>query len=233
MLPVLVLWIINKYKKAGSRKQFLRNILAAIHSSLFKIAGVILFILLILFAVSAIGQTRELNYMIMKGTDIVGGIHFTETNNSGVKQLAMESQVNGKILFIRYSGSAREEAVYQNGILYHSSIFRKLNGREKANKQHQAVNHEYLIRSGATTETSPIYPITFNMLSLYSTEPVNIDKVYSDNFQRFLEIKKLDEHKYKISLPDGNTNYYYYQNGLLVLVEAHSTWYSVMIVLKK
>jgi hypothetical protein len=233
MIPVIVLWLIKKYKKAGSRKQFFRNISAGIKPLIFKIASVLLAILLIFFAMSVIAQTKDLNYMIMRGTDIVGGIHFTETNNSGMKQLEMESQVKGRILFISYSGNAKEEALYQNGVLYRSSIYRKLNGKEKANKQHQAVNNQYVIRSGENSETSAAYPITYNMLSLYSTEPVTIDKVYSDNFQRFLEIKKLENHKYKISLPDGNTNYYYYQNGELVLVEAHSSWYSVMIVLKK
>ena len=233
MIPVIVLWLIKKYKKAGSRKQFFQNISAGIKPSIFKIASVVLVILLIFFAMSVIAQTKELNYMIMRGTDIVGGIHFSETNNSGMKQLEMESQVKGRILFISYSGSAKEEAVYQNGVLYQSSIYRKMNGKEKANKQHQAMNNQYVIRSGANSETSPIYPITYNMLSLYSTEPVNIDKVYSDNFQRFVDIKKLQDHKYKISLPDGNINYYYYHDGELVLVEAHSTWYSVMIVLKK
>ncbi len=233
MIPVLVIWLIKKYKKAGSRKQFLRNISAAIKPAFFKIAGVLLGLLLVFFALSAFAQTKELNYAIIRGTDIVGAIHFTETDNSGIKQLSMESQVKGRILFITYSGSAKEEAVYQNGVLYHSSIYRKMNGKEKANKQHQAVNNQYVIRSGENSETSANYPITYNMLSLYSTEPVNINKVYSDNFQRFVEIKKLEEHKYKISLPDGNTNYYYYRNAVLVLVEVRSTWYSVMIALKK
>ncbi|HVT84767.1 MAG TPA: DUF6134 family protein [Chitinophagaceae bacterium] len=233
MIPIIVLWLFKKYKKAGSRKQFFQNMFTIIKPSVYKIAGAILTLILTFLAMSAIAQTKDLNYMIMRGTDIVGGIHFTETNTSGLKQMEMESKVKGRILFISYSGSAREEAIYQNGVLYHSSIYRKLNGKEKANKQHQAVNNQYVIRSGENSETSPIYPITYNMLSLYSTEPVNIDKVYSDNFQRFLDIKKLEDHKYKISLPDGNTNYYYYHEGQLVLVEAHSTWYSVLIVLKK
>lgn len=233
MIPALIFWLIKNYRKEGSFKPLFRVILSRIKPSLFKIVSVILFIILFVFATSVVAQTKRLSYMIMRGTDIVGDIHYAETNNAGIKQMEMESEVKGRILFIRYSGSAKEEAVYQNGILYRSSIYRKLNGKEKANKQHQAVNNQYLIRSGNYSETSTDYPITYNMLSLYSTEPINIDKVYSDNFQRFVDIKKLDTHKYKINLPDGNTNYYYYQNGELTVMEAHSTWYTVTIVLKK
>lgn len=233
MIPALIFWLIKNYRKEGGFKPLLRVILLKIKPSLFRVGAVILFILLVVFATTVVAQSKSLNYMIMRGTDVVGGIHYTETNKPGVKQMEMESQVKGRILFIRYSGNAKEEAVYQNGVLARSSIYRKLNGKEKANKQHLAINNQYLVRSGTNSETIGIYPITYNMLSLYSAEPANVDKVYSDNFQHFVDIKRVDAHKYKINFPDGNTNYYYYQNGELILVEVNSTWYSISIVLKK
>ncbi|HYM95634.1 MAG TPA: DUF6134 family protein [Chitinophagaceae bacterium] len=233
MIPVLIIWLVKKYRQAGSRQQFYRIVLQKIYSLLPRIASLALVILLLFITLSIKAQTRELSYMILNGPKSVGNIHFTETNTTDGKQLKMESEIKGKILFIPYSGSAKEEAVYRNGVLVHSSIYRQMNGKEKANKQHQVADNRYVIQSGGNSEVSGNYPITYNMLSLYSAEPVNIHKVYSDNFQRFIEIKKMEAHKYKISLPDGNTNYYYYQDGLLVMVEAHSTWYSVMIILKK
>jgi hypothetical protein len=177
-------------------------------------------------------QTRNLSYQILHGSNQVGTVQVTETRAPGITNLKMESQVKGRVLLISYSGSATEEAVYQNGTLVNSSIYRKMNGKEKANRKHIAMGDQYIIQSGNDKSFTSQYPITYNMLSLYTTEPVNQYKVYSDNFQRFLDIKKLEEHKYKIELPDGKTNYYHYKDGLLVMVEAHSTWYSVKIVLK-
>jgi hypothetical protein len=60
---------------------------------------------------------------------------------------------------------------------------------------------------------------------------VNLSSVYSDNFEAYLAIQKIDVHKYKISLPDGNYNYYCYKDGVLNTIEIHHTFYSANIVL--
>jgi hypothetical protein len=71
------------------------------------------------------------------------------------------------------------------------------------------------------------------MLSLYSTEPTSVSQVYSDSFEQFIAIQKTADHKYKIELPDGNHNNYYYENGILSKVDINSTFYSASIQLKK
>jgi hypothetical protein len=233
MIPALIFWLIKQYRQADNNREFFQIILNKIYFSRTRIAGIVLTILLLFTFTSVNAQTRELTYQILNGVKNVGMIHFSETNTLDARQLKMESQVKARILFLTFSGNAKEEAVYKNGILYHSSIYRQMNGKEKANKQCQSVNNQYVIQSGGNSEVTHTYPITYNMLCLYSTEPIHIEKVYSDNFQRFIEIKKLDEHKYKISLPDGTTNYYYYKDGVLAFVESNSTWYSVVIMLKK
>jgi len=142
----------------------------------------------------------------------------------------MESDVKTRFIF-SFTAHSNEEAVYHNGILLHSSIYRKMNGSEKVNKQHQAGNNQYIIHAGERTEVTKAYPITYNMLSFYSKEPENISKVYSDNFQSFIAIQKTDQHRYKVTLPDGNYIYYSYKNGVLSLVEIHHSFYSASIVL--
>ena len=144
--------------------------------------------------------------------------------------LKMVSDVRTRFIFT-FIAHADEEAVYYNGILLRSSIYRKLNGNEKANKQHQVDNRQYIIRKGSSTEITKNYPITYNMLSLYSKEPVNISQVYSDNFESFIAIEKTEAHKYKITLPDGNYNYYIYKDGVLTTIEIHHSLYSANIVL--
>jgi len=62
-------------------------------------------------------------------------------------------------------------------------------------------------------------------------EALNVDKVYSDIFETFIVIQKTGEHRYKITLPDGNYNYYNYKQGVLTLVEVHQSLYSANIVL--
>ena len=232
MIALFIIWITRTYQTTKNKKEFITTVIRKINILIPRISTFLVLLFLLLTAFQTKAQTKELHYQILRGYDVVGNIQFTETDYSGVKKMKMESQVKGKILFISYSGMAKEETIFRDGVLIQSSIYRRMNGKEKINKQHQAVKNQYVIRTGEKTDVAGIYPITYNMLSLYSAEPVNISKVYSDNFQAFIPIKNMGDHQYKISLPNGDTNYYHYKDGILAKVTANSTWYSVTILLK-
>jgi hypothetical protein len=226
MIPVLIIWLIKRYRGKNKTKnvalvsknpeQYLRLLLVLLALAVLSIKGY--------------SQNKALTYQILRNGNKVGILRFSETSTGDMDHLKMESDVKTRFVFT-FTAHSNEEAVYYNGILLRSSIYRKLNGTEKANKQHQAGNQQYIIHAGERTEVTKNYPITYNMLSLYSKEPENISQVYSDNFQSFIAIQKTDQHKYKITLPDGNYNYYYYKNGVLNLVEVHHSLYSATIVL--
>ena len=230
MIPVLIIWLIKHYRENNKGK------MAGVAPKIAKkylpfVAAILLLIILLIFSTNSYSQNKKFNYQIIRNGDKVGSLLFSETSTGDLDYLKMESDVKTRLIFT-FTAHASEEAVYNNGILLRSSIYRRLNGTEKANKQHEATgNRQYLIRTGKTSEFTKTYPITYNMLSLYSKEPENISKVYSDNFQTFLAIEKAASHKYKITLPDGNYNYYYYKNGILNLVEVHHTFYSANIIL--
>lgn len=232
MISIFIIWLANTYRNTRNKKEFISIVISKINFLIPRISLFLILMVLLLTGFQTNAQTKELHYQILRGNDVVGSILFSESDITGVKKMKMESQVKGKILFISYSGMAKEETIFRDGVLIQSSIYRRMNGKEKINKQHQAVNNQYVIRTGEKTDVAGIYPITYNMLSLYSSEPVNVSKVYSDNFQDFIPIKNMGDHQYKISLPNGDTNYYYYKNGILARVTANSTWYSVTILLK-
>jgi len=230
MIPVLIIWLIKHYRENNKGK------MAGVAPKIAKkylpfVAAILLLIILLIFSTNSYSQNKTFNYQIIRNGDKVGSLLFSETSTGDLDYLKMESDVKTRLIFT-FTAHASEEAVYNNGILLRSSIYRRLNGTEKANKQHEATgNRQYLIRTGERSELTKTYPITYNMLSLYSKEPENISKVYSDNFQTFLAIEKAASHKYKITLPDGNYNYYYYKNGILNLVEVHHSFYSANIIL--
>jgi Domain of unknown function (DUF6134) len=226
MIPVIIIWLIRRYREKNKR----RNVPILPKNSKKYLCSVSVVLFLILLSVKSHSQNKTLTYQIVRNGNIVGTLRFSETSTGDMDHLKMESDVKTRFVFT-FTAHSNEEAVYHNGVLLHSSIYRKLNGTEKANKQHQAGNQQYIIHAGERTEITKNYPITYNMLSLYSKEPENISQVYSDNFQRFLAIQKTDQHRYKITLPDGNYNYYYYKNGVLNLVEVHHSLYSANIVL--
>ncbi|MGZ8541117.1 MAG: DUF6134 family protein, partial [Chitinophagaceae bacterium] len=125
-----------------------------------------------------------------------------------------------------------EEAVYENGIMTWSTVYQKLNGNERVNKKTKLNGNNYIVTTGQQSEAISLYPIRFNMICLYINEPVNISKIYSDNFQRFLNIQTLGDHHYKIRFPDGNYNEYHYRNGLCTKIEVHHRLYRSSFELK-
>jgi hypothetical protein len=155
---------------------------------------------------------------------------FSEMVFEETDSLRLEYRVKTKFIWT-FVAEAKEMTVFKNGILRESSIYRRLDGKEKINKRQRAQNGKYVITAGANSSEVKSYPITYDMLNLYSKEPVNIRKVFSGNFESTLNIEKIGDHKYKVSLPDNSYNYYFYRDGILNEIEVHHTLYSAKIIL--
>jgi len=84
--------------------------------------------------ISANAQEKKLEYNIKRNGDVVGNIHFIQGIAGSRTVLTMESEVNTRFIF-NFKAKAKEEAIYDNGIMTWSSIFRKLNGNIKVDKK--------------------------------------------------------------------------------------------------
>lgn len=232
MLPILIIWLIRHHRGCRHLTKSI-NVSAKRPNKLAPVAtGFLIVATLLFFNATASAQNKSFSYEILRNGNKVGTLHFTEITTGDMDYLKMESEVRTRFLFT-FTARALEETVYYNGIMMRSSIYRQLNGSEKINKQHQADNKKYIIHAGNKSEVTKYYPITYNMLCLYSSEPENISKVYSDNFETLIDIQKIGIHKYRITLPDGNYNDYTYKNGVLNLVEIRHSLYSANILLIK
>jgi hypothetical protein len=89
-----------------------------------------------------------------------------------------------------------------------------------------------MVFSGGSERRIPASAIYYNMVCLYTQEPVSVNQVYSDKFQKFLPIQILGKQHYKIDFPDGNSNQYYYQNGICRRIESNNTLFPVVMELK-
>jgi hypothetical protein len=176
-------------------------------------------------------QDKMLSYNIKRNGDVVGAIQVAQIVSGSRTTLKLESEVKTKFIFT-FTARAKEETIYDNGVMTWSSIYRKMNGNVKADKKTKANGNSYVVYKGSKTETMENYPIRYNMLSVYVLEPVGISRVYSDNFQQYVDIQKLAAHHYKIKFPDGNWNEYFYTNGVCSKISIHHSMYSATIELK-
>lgn len=162
----------------------------------------------------------------------MGHIVFTHTSYANTTTLRLASSVKTKLM-VASQGTAKEESVFQNDVLTMSSIYREMNGNEKVNKTTSLKGSHYLIQKGSTQEILDYYPIRFNMLSMYAFEPKSISKVYSDNYQKFFDVHKTGDQRYKVNFPGGNSTEYFYQNGVCVKAKVSHALYDVTIELSE
>ena len=194
-------------------------------------------ILLLLFTIyiiqaPACGQERKLIYDVMKNGNIIGSVIFIELTKDQKRFLRLTSDVKTRFIF-SFSDHAEEIATYEDGVMVYSSFYQKQNGSDKANKITIASGRSYKLIDDGVSKLISCSPIRYNMLLLYINIPETINKVYSDNFQQLLDIKKVGENKYKLMLPDGNHNYYTYKNGMCSKVEIERTFFTVQFVLRE
>jgi hypothetical protein len=201
-----------------------------------KINTPVKYILLLLFTAyifqtPAYAQERKLVYDVIKNGNIIGEIIFLELIKDQKIFLSLTSDVKTRFIF-SFSDHAEETAAYEDGVMLYSSFYQKQNGSDKANKKTIAFGNSYKLIDYAASKLISCSPIRYNMLLLYSNIPQNINKVYSDNFQKLLDIKKVEENKYRLTLPDGNYNYYSYKNGVCSKVDIERTFFTVQFVLR-
>ena len=147
MIPVFIFWLIKHYREKN-KNATATAVPKKTKKYLPLLAAILLLFILLIFSTNSYSQNKTLNYQIIRNGSKVGTLLFSETSTGDLDHLKMESDVKTRFIFT-FTAHASEEAVYNNGILLRSSIYRRLNDSEKANKQHQVTgNRQYLIRTG-------------------------------------------------------------------------------------
>lgn len=189
-------------------------------------------LMLLMPMLSLWAQKTRLEYTIIKSGQPVGKLYFSRSINKDTVVFKAESNVNTRLI-LPIKVMALEIANYKNGVLQHSSLYRKVNAKEKVNRRVKLNKSHYIINQNNSNTILKVYPIRHSIVGIFCEEPVNINRLYSDNYQQLIPIRKVIAHKYRADFPDGSYNYYYFKNGICTRVEVHHTLYSLQFVLNK
>lgn len=194
------------------------------------------YIFILLFSVclynSSHAQERKFIYDVMRNGKVIGEISFVELTQGQKKFLSMNSNVETTMILTIKDHTA-ETAAYDKGIMVYSSFYQEQTGSDIVNKTTTASGKFYKITGNGESKLISLPPIRYNTLLLYTNVPKNVNKVYSGNFQKLLDIKKIAENKYRLLLPDGKFNdYTYNNNGICTKVEIVRSLGTVQFVLR-
>lgn len=229
MITSLIYIFLIKYSKQSRAATSIQ--ISKFLSARFRIIFVSLIIPLLLIPVLSKTQNLQLNYKIIQGGDDIGWLRLEKNIVGNKSNLLLVSQIKTRIIFL-ITVFAKELSTFENAKLIYSSQFRKTNGNIKLDKQTKLVDDKYEVLENGEKKKLALPVIGTNLLSLYFKEPVGINSVYCDNQQRFAKITKTDDGGYKVKFPDGNSNCYYYSEGICTKIKIYHTFYSAVIVLK-
>jgi len=197
MISSLILPLV--YRKMHPEKMLIQT------HNLSLTARVILMLFLTATAYTVFSQERSLQYIIKRSGRTVGNLIVKENKEGNRVTYRLQSAVKTSFVFSILVW-AIEEAVYEDGVLTYSHFYQKINSSEHVNTEIQASSKTYVVSSGSDIKSLHTYPITYNLVCLYTLEPLHRAYVFADKFQRFLPIVSLRPHHYKIKFPDGNEN---------------------------
>lgn len=181
--------------------------------------------------ITAMAQVKKMNYSIIQGNGQVGTLTLVKKDSAGITQLQMESAASKRILFA-ITIYEKQQTILQNGHIKYSMVLRKVNGNIKSNKSIQFKEGHYVLLKNGKETVTPFSALKQNQLTMYYEKPADSSEIYSDQFERKIPVKKIKEGEYKIDLPDGNTNYYSYKNGILTRLKLKHTFFSAEFILK-
>jgi hypothetical protein len=223
MIPTLIFLLIRR---------FLRRHPGMIRKALL-LAGRILLLLAIGIGICKISfaQNRELLYDVIRGGKTIGFVKVQCSTYDDKKTYKLESRIRARFI-LSFIAESLEEVVFQNGIVTYTSLYRKLNGDEKVSKKMVLTPEGYQVQRNGTKKQLSFSGIRNNVLSLYYAEPVDVEQVYSDNYQQYLRVVKMGDHSYKIIFPDGTNNEYHYRDGLCFAIDINHSIYRATVKLK-
>lgn len=222
MIPALIIWLVKKILQKENRLFYLKLLLQRIIPAL----------LCTLFFFTLSAQQVTHTYVVKYKDDSVGNMQFLLNRLGDDVSLKMTSRVAMRFI-VSIDVQSGEEAMFKNGRLIRSKSWRKVNGKQKVNNATWAAGDVYETSCDDKRGCIRQKLIDYNFLMLYASEPLSGRTVYSDNFQQFLPIQKVATHQYKIELPDGNYNYYFFKDGICNKVEVHHSFYTITMLLKQ
>lgn len=200
MIPAVIIWLLKRYASKRVLSKMEQFVYYTKQKSLYPLLSC-LFLFLPMYGWA---QESSTTYTILHHGKVIGSMQGSRNAVGDDVFLKLTSSVQTRFVF-EVQVSTLDRAHLKGGRLISSSVCRTVNGKEKPAKRTKLMNDSYQLETGKKLGYIR-EEITYTMAMMYFQEPIQIDRVYSDNFQQFLHIKKIGQNRYRIDLPDGNFN---------------------------
>ncbi|HEX9828239.1 MAG TPA: DUF6134 family protein [Flavobacteriaceae bacterium] len=223
---MLVLFIIYTFKRIFKRA----NTFGSLKSYVSKIKYLLP---LLLISMSSLNEelpvTELLSFTVINKNATIGFINIEKQTQNETTTYTINSDISAKVLF-KFNAVAKETSIYKRDTLVFSSVYRKLNNKEKRNQSLLFNNGTYTLKNKNKVEPLNIDFITRNLVTLYFQEPVGVTSVFCDNQNEMVQVKSLGNGMYKVQFSKGKYNIFHYKDGKCVKIEAFNPMFEVTLI---
>ena len=174
-------------------------------------------------------QARELKFNILKKDKSIGFLKIHKSESSVFTDYILSTFV--EVSFIKkFRVKAIERYRYQGDLLIYSELKRTINEKSKDPKSLKMHSNKYILSDGKKSKIFGEPEIKTNLVRLYFSEPIKIDRVYCDNQQMMLKLEKLGQNRYRIDFPNGVSNIFHYEAGKCIKVDVEGSFFKVRLL---
>lgn len=176
-------------------------------------------------------QEKTLQYDVTRNGNVIGYVKVLEKINEGQAYWELKSDVNTKFIF-SYSNYISDIVLFKDGIMVLGQYYQKENNKQTKWEIRADGNYFKMVSNGKPDSQSFI-AVQNHYLQLFFHCPETLTKIFSNHYHQYLELKKVAANKYCLALPDGDYNYYTYENGICSRVDIERTFFTIHFVLRK
>jgi len=158
----------------------------------------------------------------------IGKITASLTEHENKQSYEIVSDVNFKVLWRKYNRTTSNLAIYENEELTASFSGVYMNeDLEDSSTLYMGQDKYLCFRYPNERFEIKKEPVHFTTAKLYFKEPIGVDQIYSERYLDYGSIEHIENHQYKLTLPNGKVNYYTYTDEVLVEVLVDRTWFDL------
>ena len=163
----------------------------------------------------------------------IGKVHAHLIKSDNTHTYVVISDVNFRVLWKDYNRKTSNTVIYKDEILMSSYNSVYMNEEMEDSSAIRQDERQYLCYRFPEEQVEiPNNLVEFSTVKLYFSEPVGINSIYSERFLAYCPLELVDDHKYKLSLPNGKENFYTYSDRKLVEVFVDRTWFNLRFLEK-
>lgn len=182
-----------------------------------------------LYSFGPASQTQTFKYDVIVYNRSIGTFTATRTDLNERSEYILESKISTRI-FKQIDYEFTMHSAFENSILVKSDLKNMMNDKLKQSSTVRFDGSSYLIKTPDKTLKHNKDKVSYSSASIYFEEPVNRKFLFSENYGINLPIIKVDAHKYMVKVPNGDKNYYTYENGRVTVVEFDKSIINVKMV---